>query len=54
MSNRPSRSVDPRVNREHDDPKARLAVLGDSYHMICIDNELEDVALQVTAFLAPA
>ncbi|MFB9125002.1 alpha/beta fold hydrolase [Paraburkholderia dipogonis] len=42
-----------RVNREHDNGKARLAVLGDSYHMICIDNEREDVARQVTAFLAP-
>lgn len=43
-----------RVNCEHDDPKARLAVLSDSYHMICIDNEREDVARQVTAFLTTA
>ncbi|TCG04443.1 hypothetical protein BZM27_40835 [Paraburkholderia steynii] len=43
-----------RVNREDDYPKARLAVLADSYHMICIDNEREDVARQVTAFLATA
>jgi len=43
-----------RVNRGHDRPKARLAILGDSYHMICIDNEREDVVRQVTEFLAPA
>ncbi|REG48656.1 esterase/lipase [Paraburkholderia sp. BL6669N2] len=43
-----------RVNREQTKPKVRLAVLADSYHMICIDNEHEEVARQVTAFLATA
>jgi len=35
-------------------PKARLFTLSNSYHMICIDNEREDVARQVTEFLAGA
>jgi carboxylesterase len=36
------------------DPRAHLVLLSDSYHMICIDNEREEVARQVTAFLAAA
>lgn len=42
------------VNDGRDAPKARLAVLSDSDHMICIDNEREDVARQVTGFLGAA
>lgn len=33
---------------------ARLAVLGNSYHMICIDNERDDVECRVAQFLANA
>lgn len=40
-----------RINDGQSKRKARLAALSDSYHMICIDNEREDVASQVTEFL---
>jgi carboxylesterase len=40
-----------RINEGQATRKARLAALSDSYHMICIDNEREDVASQVTGFL---
>jgi carboxylesterase len=40
-----------RINEGQATRKARLAALSDSYHMICIDNEREDVASQVTEFL---
>ncbi|WP_343618200.1 alpha/beta fold hydrolase [Ralstonia sp.] len=40
-----------RINEGQSKRKARLAALSDSYHMICIDNERDDVASQVTAFL---
>ncbi len=40
-----------RINEGQATRRARLAALSDSYHMICIDNEREDVASQVTDFL---
>ncbi|MFV8599185.1 alpha/beta hydrolase [Ralstonia pseudosolanacearum] len=39
------------INDGQAKPKARLAALSDSYHMICIDNEREDVAQEVMQFL---
>ncbi len=49
-----AQTIRDRVNGDQGKPKARLAVLSDSYHMICIDNEREEVAQQVTQFLAAA
>ncbi|WP_075258427.1 alpha/beta hydrolase [Herbaspirillum camelliae] len=40
-----------RINSEPSKKHARLMVLSDSYHMICIDNEREEVFLNVSKFL---
>ncbi len=42
------------VNGDHGKPKALLATLSDSYHMIGIDSEREEVTQQVMQFLAAA
>lgn len=42
------------VNHGRRDTRVRLKVLTDSFHMICIDNENEDVAQHVVSFLQAA
>jgi carboxylesterase len=40
------------INGNRDTAKAHIRFLSDSFHMVCIDNERDDVVRHVRAFLA--